>query len=162
MLYFSLFILGLTSLVAQVIIARELMVSFYGNEFFIGWILFAWLFWVGMGSIIPKFFKNFPAGLPLLVSCHLLAVSLLPLEIILIRLSKIFTTVSAGQIPDFLPATAVSFLIMAPLCLVLGLQFTVAVQCRIQLSAEADKGHSAGKAYTVESAGFVFGGPVFS
>ena len=54
MIFLSLFILGFSSLVAQIVMTRELVVSFYGNEFFIGWLLFAWLFWVGIGSIIIK------------------------------------------------------------------------------------------------------------
>ena len=54
MLFLSLFILGFSSLVSQIVMTRELIVSFYGNEFFIGWLLFGWLFWVGIGSVIIK------------------------------------------------------------------------------------------------------------
>ncbi len=42
--------LGVFSLVAQVLVIRELLIVFHGNEFFIGWTLFAWLFWVGAGA----------------------------------------------------------------------------------------------------------------
>ena len=38
----ALFVLGFTSVVAQVLIIRELSASFYGNEFFTGWALFSW------------------------------------------------------------------------------------------------------------------------
>ena len=54
MLFLSLFILGFSSLVSQIVMTRELVVSFYGNEFFIGWLLFGWLFWVGIGSVINR------------------------------------------------------------------------------------------------------------
>ncbi|HPW65042.1 MAG TPA: hypothetical protein PLY30_02685, partial [Candidatus Omnitrophota bacterium] len=47
---FAFFVLGVTSVTAQVMILREFIASFYGNEFFLGWLLFAWLFWTAAGS----------------------------------------------------------------------------------------------------------------
>ena len=67
MIFLSLFILGFTSLVSQIVMTRELIVSFYGNEFFIGWILFGWLFWVGIGSLLIKLLKRPLRGLSLLL-----------------------------------------------------------------------------------------------
>ncbi len=51
-LAFSFITLGVSSLISQVLLIRELMIVFYGNEFFIGWTLFSWLFWVGAGSLL--------------------------------------------------------------------------------------------------------------
>jgi spermidine synthase len=48
----SAFILGLTSMIGQVIIIRELVVVFYGNELSLGIILACWLFWTGFGSLV--------------------------------------------------------------------------------------------------------------
>ena len=125
MFFLSLFILGFTSLVAQIVMTRELIVSFYGNEFFIGWFLFGWLFWVGVGSLIIKFLKE-PRGLPLLLVCHLSVSLLLPLTIFCARLSQSLAANAVGQIPDLVPALMVSFLVMSPLCLIFGMQFTAA------------------------------------
>ena len=50
-LAFSFAVLGITSLIGQVMLIRELMIVFYGNEFFIGWVLFSWFLWVGLGSL---------------------------------------------------------------------------------------------------------------
>ena len=109
MLFLSLFILGFSSLVSQIVMTRELMVSFYGNEFFIGWLLFGWLFWVGTGSVLIKSSQRLLRGLPLLLTCHLLVALLVPLSIFWIRLSKSLFTGAAGQIPDLMPAVLVSF-----------------------------------------------------
>ena len=125
MLFLSLFILGFSCLVSQIVMTRELIVSFYGNEFFIGWLLFGWLFWVGIGSVIIKFFEKI-RGLPLLLICHLLVALLVPLTIFWTRLSKSLFTSAAGQIPDLMPAVMVSFFAVAPLCLVFGIQFIAA------------------------------------
>ncbi|MBM3241719.1 hypothetical protein FJZ31_36045 [Candidatus Poribacteria bacterium] len=51
-LLFSAFLIGFTSMTAQVIFMRELIIIFYGNELSLGIILAAWLFWVGSGSWI--------------------------------------------------------------------------------------------------------------
>lgn len=150
MFFLSLFILGFTSLVAQIVMTRELIVSFYGNEFFIGWFLFGWLFWVGVGSLIIKFLKE-PRGLPLLLVCHLSVSLLLPLTIFCARLSRSLAANAVGQIPDLVPALMVSFLVMSPLCLIFGMQFTAA--------SAYGRGRNA---YFYEALGFVLGGLVFS
>ncbi len=153
MLRLSLFILGFTSLIGQVMITRELMVSFYGNEFFIGWILFGWFIWVAVGSLGTKLFRRQSRETSFLIACHLFVTLLLPLEIFLIRLSKNLFLTAPGQIPDIIPAMASSFFILAPLCLVLGLQFTFAFECW-------KKG--VGEAYFWEALGFVVGGAAFN
>jgi spermidine synthase len=180
MLFLSLFILGFSSLVSQIVMTRELIVSFYGNEFFIGWLLFGWLFWVGIGSVIIRgqrpiisIFRhpersegslNNRALSPLLI-CHLLAALLVPLTIFWIRLSKSLFTSAAGQIPDLIPAVMVSFFAVAPLCLVFGIQFVAAsklfaIPKNTVIPAKA--GIHNNTAYFYEALGFVLGGLVFS
>jgi len=157
-LIFSLSILGFTSLIGQVILLRELMVSFYGNEFFIGLVLAVWLFWVAMGSFwLVKSLRKIKDTLKLLLSCHILAALLLPLLILLIRLAKSWTPV-VGQMPDLLPSLILSILIPAPLCLILGLQFTITAKYLNQ----NNQIQSVNKAYFIEAIGFVLAGLFFS
>jgi spermidine synthase len=166
---FSLFILGFTSLISQVIFLRELMVSFYGNEFFLGLVLAVWLGWVAMGSFwLVKLLKKIKDPLRILLSCHILVVLLLPLLILLIRLAKSWTPV-VGQIPDLLPSLILAILTPAPLCLILGLQFTITTRCLNQPAPASfrkkDVGQAAqsvNRAYFIESIGFVLAGLFFS
>ncbi len=162
MLFLSLFILGFSCLVSQIVMTRELIVSFYGNEFFIGWLLFGWLFWVGIGSVIIKSSRRLFYGLPLLLICHLLAALLIPLTIFWVRLSKSLLTNAAGQIPDLMPAVLVSFFVVAPLCLVFGIQFTAASQYGKDRHVQKNGNGFVGRAYFYEALGFVLGGLVFS
>ncbi|MBF0503834.1 MAG: hypothetical protein HQL14_01910 [Candidatus Omnitrophica bacterium] len=162
MFFLSLFILGFTSLVSQIVMTRELVVSFYGNEFFIGWLLFGWLFWVGVGSIIIKFLSKPHRGLSLVLTCHLLAAVLVPLTIFWIRLSKSFSANAAGQIPDLMPALMTSFIVIAPLCLVLGMHFVAASGYRQACRESQDRAGVLRIAYFYEALGFVLGGLVFS
>ncbi len=161
MLKLSLFILGFTSLIGQIIATRELMVSFYGNEFFIGWILFGWFIWIAAGCLGPGLFRHKLKGLPFLIFCHLTVTLLVPLEIFLIRLSKNFFITAPGQIPDLIPAMASSFFILAPLCLVLGLQFTLAYECW-KTQGLPKTTSVMGEAYFWEAIGFVLGGVAFN
>ncbi len=153
---FSLFILGFSSLIGQIILLRELMVSFYGNEFFLGLVLAVWLFWVALGSFhLAKLFKKIKDWLRIVLSCHLLVALFLPLLISLVRLAKSWTPV-VGQIPDLLPTLILAILIPAPLCLILGLQFTATTRYLGQLA------QSVNRAYFIESIGFVLAGLFFS
>jgi spermidine synthase len=180
-LVFSLFILGFSSLISQVILLRELMVSFYGNEFFLGLVLAAWLFWVGLGSFwLGKFFyyrnrptecqglasqnrpmSRYSAGpsLKALLGCHILVALLLPLLICLIRLTKLFTPI-AGQIPDLLPTFLLAIFVPAPLCLILGVQFVLAGRIFAFYNPPIQKTIS--QAYLIETIGFVISGLIFS
>lgn len=156
---FSLFVLGVTSLLAQVILTRELVKGFYGNEFFIGWVFGAWLFWVALGSRASKFF---PGILPpsALKFCHLSSAVLVPPEIILIRFIKGQGGASGGVIPDLLPALILSFLVLAPLCLILGAQFGFSGQ--FQKIQPGDTASLTSKAYFWETLGFAVTGVIFT
>ena len=155
---FSLFILGFTSLIGQVILLRELMVTFYGNEFFLGLVLAVWLFWTALGSFcLIKLFKKISLDPKLFLSCHILAALSLPLLVGLIRLAKSWTPV-VGQIPDLLPSLILAVFIPAPLCLILGLQFTAITK----YLSRASPARTVNRAYFIESLGFVLAGLFFS
>ena len=45
-----LLLIGFTATVAQILLMRELLVVFYGNEISLGLLLASWLLWTGAGS----------------------------------------------------------------------------------------------------------------
>jgi len=160
---FSFIVLGISSIIAQVVVIRELMIGFFGNEFFIGWILFTWLFWVGMGSLLfGKLFKKNLNISKVFVSCHILVALFFPLEIYLIRLSKNIMGGTPGEIPNLIPALLYAFLVIAPLCLILGLQFVIANRAWNSLAKKAKTSYLLGKSYFYETIGFIIGGLIFS
>ncbi|MBF0571978.1 MAG: hypothetical protein HQL12_08940 [Candidatus Omnitrophica bacterium] len=162
MLKLSLFILGFTSLIAQIVTTRELMVSFYGNEFFIGWILFGWFIWIAAGCLGARWFLNKPNSYStFLISCHLLVSLLLPFGIFLVRLSRNFFITAPGEVPDLIPAMASSFFILAPLCLILGLQFTLACEYWKTRCPQRTT-FVMSEAYFWEAIGFVLAGAAFN
>jgi spermidine synthase len=159
---FSIITLGISSIVAQLVIIRELIISFYGNEFFIGWTLFSWLFWVGMGSLfLNKIIKEKTIS-KITIICHILIALFIGLEIFLIRFSRILIAGQTGQIPNLIPALFYSFFILAPLCLILGLQFAVVSRLWKSLAEKLNLSQVLGKSYVLETFGFIIGGLIFS
>jgi len=47
---FAISLIGFSSMVGQIVLMRELLVVFYGNELALGLMLASWLFWVAAGS----------------------------------------------------------------------------------------------------------------
>lgn len=158
----SIITLGTSSIVAQLLIVRELIISFYGNEFFIGWIFLSWLFWAGIGSLfLNKIISNKNLS-KILICCHFLVALFISLQILLTRLSRTLLSGPTGQIPNLIPALLYSFFILAPLCLVLGLQFAVASRFWKSIAKNKKLSWIIGNSYLLETLGFIIGGISFS
>lgn len=160
-LYGACFVLGVSSLVSQVVLAREFITSFYGNEFFIGWFLFSWLLWSGVGSLLGgKGFNDREVRGEDVARAQALAAVFLPLEIVAARASRLLMGQMPGAIPDLVPALIYSFLLLAPFCILLGLQFSLIVRALAEDPGRIQQ--EAGKAYFIEIGGFIFGGAAYS
>ena len=161
-LAFSLGVLGITALVAQVVLVRELLAVFAGNEFFIGWTLFAWLAWTALGvGLAGRLGGGAGNGARPLVTCHALVALLLPAGLAFIRHGRTWLGAVPGAVPDLMPALAFSFFALGPPCLVLGAQFVLGARAWPR-GAGADSGAGFGRAYACETAGFVVGGLGFT
>jgi len=154
--------LGFTSMVSQVLLMRELVVVFYGNELSLGIMLGSWLFWVGTGSysggiILPRArsMSRFSAVallqvlLGLLSFATFLALRMLPL---------ILRQETAGEVIGYVPIAITSFLLLAPLCLLLGFLFTLF--CHLHDGEEPVT--SIGRVYFFEGLGAAAGGIIFA
>ena len=161
-LAFSFVALGVAALVAQVSLLREWLAVFGGNEFFIGWTLFAWLSWVALGALAGG---RWPGGArppaAAVAAGHGLAALLFPAALVLVRASRAPGGV-AGAIPDPVPAMFQAALALAPLCLVLGAQFVLGARAWREADAPDGLERAVGRAYVLETAGFVAGGILFS
>jgi spermidine synthase len=154
----SLAAVGFTSIIAQIVLMRELVATFYGNELLFGLALMVWLAWVAMGSWGLAWLtmvyrrsgtRTFAAGLAL-------AGVLLVAQIILIRDLRTLLGVTPGAFVEFGPMVAAVALILAPLCLLTGSLFTLGARLTVE------KGGTGGQAYAWESIGAVAGGALFS
>jgi spermidine synthase len=161
-LAFSFAVLGITSLIGQVMLIRELMIVFYGNEFFIGWILFSWFLWVGIGSLAAgTLWRESVWPARWLIGCHVAATLFLPAGIFLARCSRLVVGTVPGEIPDLLPSLAYSLFALAPLCILLGAQFVIAARTWESLNNRPKLDRILGEGYVYETLGFVIGGILF-
>jgi len=156
---FSFFVLGFSSLLAQTIILRELIIAFYGNELFSSLTLGFWLILVGFSSFYLSRFLKKHCSLKIISLFHFLIPIFLVLEIILIQLLKNWFSLP-GQIPNLLPALMISFLILFPLCFILGIFWTIASKIYGQIKNNFSLSITQG--YFFETLGFIVAGLIFS
>ncbi|GAB6060023.1 fused MFS/spermidine synthase [Desulfonatronum parangueonense] len=154
--------LGLVSQLAQVVLLRELLMVFQGNELSIGIILSSWLAWTGAGSWlgakIAERIKH--SQWPLTISAGCL-VPVLPATIALIRNLRGFYDVLPGAYLGLSEIALSCFLVMAPACLLLGAQFVFLA--RIWRERDKTLGASgASKTYMVEAVGNMTAGILFT
>jgi spermidine synthase len=116
-------ILGFTCMTSQIVLFREMMVTFYGNELCFGVMLFVWLFWEGAGAFWGnKVAKSTPRKLSF---CYLAISILALLTIIAVRHSKLILGTAPAEIVGFLPMLLFSFLGLSIFCFLLGLTFVL-------------------------------------
>ena len=150
----GLFCLGVSALVTQVLVLREFLNLFAGNELVLGLILGNWLLLTGLGTLIGRWvhrLQNPHFWLILLQG----ALGLLPvLLIVLIRLSK--TIFLAGIAPGLGAIFCISLVLLLPYCLPAG--FALVLCARL-----FDDGSAAiGRAYVLDTLGGIVGGLLFS
>ena len=154
---FSLFLTGFTAIVGQVILIRELLITFSGNELAIGIFLGNLLLLEAIGSLIASYRveRSNTSTIKFIILQILLSFSL-PLIIFLIRIIKTTLGILPGESINLLMLFLLSLLLLLPFGLLNGALFSYA--CRL-LSASQQKNYAiAGKVYILESAGSISGG----
>ncbi|HQP10449.1 MAG TPA: hypothetical protein PKV41_03615, partial [Candidatus Omnitrophota bacterium] len=157
------FILGATSMIGQVLLLREMVTVFYGNEMAYAVILASWLFWIAFGSYAASAIALRIKRPALWISALQGAVFLiLPVTIIAARHVKEALRLQPGEIPGILPMAGSAFVLLAPLAVVLGGLFTL-----ICLAYEPGRkggvpSHGISEIYLWESFGAAAGGAIFS
>ena len=100
-LSFALFLIGFAAIVGQIILIRELLVVFYGNELSTAIILASWLIWTSLGSAtLGRISDAIPNKQRVFALIQLLLSLLLPMSILAVRLSKIIWSIPVGEIID--------------------------------------------------------------
>lgn len=150
-------LIGFTAIISQIILIRELIIVFYGNELSLGIILACWLFWGAAGSwVLGRFADRIKNRIATLARCQVLLSLLLPSAIVAIRSIKLILKVAPGEIIGFPAMAYSSLLVLAPICIILGFLFTLG--CRIYTSRETDGAYQIGYVYILEAIGASIGG----
>jgi len=149
--------MGLSGIVAQITLLRELLVAFLGNELTLGIILANWLILVAIGSFVTgKFVEKVKRKMEVFVLFQLSFSVALPFAIYLSRIFKNILLATPGEGLGFAPIFYSSFLILLPVTLPQGGLFTYG--CKLYSQYVREDASSIGKVYVFESIGAIIGG----
>jgi len=156
-LYFALLLLGITAIITQVILIRELIITFSGNELSIGIILANLLILEAAGSFIAgRWASKFKSHhLPYTILQWLLAITL-PIIIYMARIIKLNLDLIPGEGINIVTIFYTSFMLLIPIGLIYGAQFTFG--CHLLSAREKRNASLIGHVYVFEAIGSVVGG----
>jgi spermidine synthase len=147
-------VVGATGMIAQVLLMRELLVCFFGNELALGLILAGWLLtgalgsWLAGRSARPSADRN---PRPVFNAVVIISALVLPLAIMFVRLARPLFRVLPGEVFSLPAMAGIALLALLPVSLLHGALFTLGV------SQYPDK-QAAGKVYVFETLGSILGG----
>jgi spermidine synthase len=153
-LAWALFSVGLTAIVGQVLLLRELVATLYGNELLIGLILAAWLGWGAAGAGLAA---RRSRGRERLLAAGLAAAAvLLPAQLALARGLRTLLGAAPGSMLDLSTLVLAVVVVLAPLSLCLGALFSIGARLAVEGA------RTPGWAFVWDSIGSVVGGVLFS
>ncbi|MGA3009248.1 MAG: hypothetical protein ABSD72_03210 [Terracidiphilus sp.] len=158
----ALMLAGFSVVIGQIVLMRELMVVFSGNEISLGVMLASWLLWTAIGSFLCSSLA-LGRGNPrrtVAVLELLLGVSL-PLTIWALRSSKSLFQAVPGELVGPLPVLFASLACLSVFCVVVGVLFVAAARMYGDERA-VDTRSAVSTAYLLEAAGSALGGIVAS
>jgi spermidine synthase len=154
-------LMGLGALLAQIILLRELIVVFSGNELSTGVMLSAWLLWTAVGSAVLGVCSDRIKGKPpFFASAQLILAFVLPASFLLARYLRPLMGVPVGEIASLPQMVIGIFLLLIPFCLLSG--FLFALGCSLLGEILGKEARSVGVVYAYEALGAGIGGVVFS
>ncbi len=154
----ALTLIGFSAVIGQIVLLRELIVVFNGNEISLGIMLSTWLFWTAAGSGLSSGFRlgrNNARRAVAALEC-LLGVSLLP-TIWALRASRSFFQTVPGELVGPLPMLLTSLACLSLFCVVAGSLFVAATRMYEQECAASVR-VATSSAYLLEAAGSGVGG----
>ncbi|MDM8550631.1 fused MFS/spermidine synthase [Desulfobacterales bacterium HSG2] len=151
--------MGFSGLVAEILLLREFLIVFSGNELCIGIILANWLILEAFGCFFlgRKAEKSENRLETFTVITILFSLSLL-MAIFLTRILKGAIGISIGESIGFLPMFYSSLLILSPVSILHGALFPLS--CRIYSMYSGRDASSVGRVYVYETVGTIIGGIV--
>jgi spermidine synthase len=156
-IFYSITALGLSAIITQILVMREFLSVFYGNELVLGIILANWLLLIGVGSYLGKYFDKVKNKVRLLIFSQLI-IGILPLISIFIIRALRGTIFLQGEMVGITQIFFSSFLLLLPYCIITGYLLTLA--CMLFSTKEESK--PIGEIYSIDVFGDILGGILFS
>ncbi len=158
---FAIALIGTAAITAQILLVRELINIFSGNELIYGLTIFLWLILYSCGSgILGRLSQRIENKLIIFILFQGALALLLPAEIYLTRTIKNLFGIPFGALVDLPTNLFIIILVLAPLTLILGFQFALGSTL---LTENLKKGSSQIiRVYFFEMIGSILGGLFFT
>ena len=151
-------LIGFSAVIAQIVLMRELIVVFYGNELSLGLVLANWLLWTAVGSsVIGRLAAYFANPRRLVAGLQVVIAVVFPLTIFAVRGSRSVFQTTPGELLGPWPMFLTSLVTLSAFCMVSGVLFAAGSRLYAQ---ETGSTIAAGTAslYLLEAAGSGVGG----
>lgn len=156
-LKYSLIVLGFTAIVTQIIVLREFLSVFSGNELVIGVILANWMLLTALGAYLGKYLNSSEFKFAYVIISQIL-LGLLPILSVYLLYFLRFDFYPPGKMIGLLDIVIGSFFLLLPFCLISGSLFTI-ISSLLSVIA---KSNVINKVYAIESVGSIIGGLMFN
>ncbi|MFZ1976890.1 MAG: hypothetical protein WAV76_02950, partial [Bacteroidota bacterium] len=149
--------LGITSIIVQVILLREFLSIFYGNELVIGIILTEWMILTGIGAFGGKLFGKLKQKNATILIFQIFLGFLPFLTVFCLRWLRNIVFIP-GEMIDISRIAYASFVLLLPFCILGGAFFTILVH----KSSLRNESNTISRIYSLEALGSVIGGSAFT
>jgi spermidine synthase len=154
-------LIGASGITAQVLLLRELLISFYGNELTLGVILASWILSEALGVYITgRAIDRVKNHYFVFICLQMIFALALPASVYLSRTFKALMGISPGQGLGLSAIFLSSFFIMLPLGFCHGGLFSLA--CKIFFPDKQKAALTIGRVYFWETAGTLLGGVILT
>ncbi len=150
-------LLGFIAIATQIILLREFLTLFSGNELVIGIILANWMLLTGFGAYLGKFIGNKVNRTPWILTL-LGFLAFIPMVTVLILHQAWYSLFLPGMMAGILHVFYYSLIILFPFCVISGILFTLFAQ---EESIITNK-NRIGDVYAWESLGSLIGGIIIN
>ena len=160
----SIILLGAQAVLVQVLLIRETLAVYFGNELTIGIVFFSWLAGVAVGASTSTRWSgrlHRPALALLVLQGGMTAVPMC--QVWLVRIVRIMLGTPSGELVPFPHVLGSALCLIAPFGLLVGMAFPVACTMWKKLPGRAvDSVRSIGVVYSLEALGALAGGVLYT
>ncbi|MFH1189776.1 MAG: hypothetical protein V1682_03720 [Candidatus Omnitrophota bacterium] len=158
----SVLLTGFVAMASQIVLVRELLIVFCGNELSLAFILASWLIGGAAGSALvgARCASRLKDKVPVFCACQIALSVILPLAVAVIRSVRPVLGINPGEIVPVLMIAFASFVILLPICAILGFMFSL-VSC-IHAPEPKLGASRISEVYILEALGAMAGGVITS
>jgi spermidine synthase len=149
--------LGVSAMMTQLVVMREMLSAFAGNELVLGIVLGTWLILTGLGTWAGQLATRCRAPFRRLTG-GLVTLGLVPIgQVVALRTLRDVVFVRGSEV-GLIGTSATSFLLLLPYCVLAG--YLLAIGCALLSSVDGHR--AAGRVYVADAVGSIAGGALLS